>query len=479
MAFEIKQELKLTQSLVMTPQLQLAIKLLQMSRLDLVDTVKEEMQTNPVLEDAAPPAESLQPGESEPTPQEQDWESYLADQSNYTESGVNFNKRDAEDRDLFTNISTPDGGLGEHLLWQLNMQDLTDEEKRVGEFIVGNIDEDGYLRVLDRAGMENGEYEEAVLVEISRLSGVDAGTVGKALAVIQELDPPGAGSRTPRECLLIQARMLPVRDTVVEELVAGHLEELARGNLKSISRALGISVDEVKDAARIINSCLNPAPGAGYGRTDARQITPDVFIRKVGDEYVITLNEDGLPKLRISKFYRELIKNRDQVQGRTRAYLQERVKSAMWLIKSLHQRQKTIYRVVESIVSFQKAFLDNGLKYLKPMVLKDVATQLGVHESTVSRVTSNKYAETPRGLFELKYFFTTSMPGSDGAELSSEYIKDKLKSIIENEDPAHPMSDQEIARMLKKSGMNLARRTVAKYREALGFLSSSRRKARY
>ncbi|GMR04729.1 MAG: RNA polymerase factor sigma-54 [Thermodesulfobacteriota bacterium] len=479
MAFEIKQELKLAQSLVMTPQLQLAIKLLQMTRLDLIETVKEEMETNPVLEDSAPPEDTIAPEEKERASQEEDWESYLADQSTYSEGRVNFNERDSEENDLFRNISTPDGGLDEHLLWQLKLQDIPDEDKGVGEFIIGNIDEDGYLRVLERDGQGDGEYEEAVLEEIAKCTGAGVDMVSRVLGIIHQFDPLGAGSRTPRECLLIQARMLPIRDTVVEEIVSEYLPELARGDMKAIARAVGVSTEDVMDAARIINSCLNPAPGSGYGTTDARHIVPDAIVKKVGDEYVITLNEDGLPKLKISNYYRELLKNRDQVQGETKAYLRERVKSAMWLIKSLHQRQRTIYRVVEAIVNFQRDFLDMGLKYLKPLVLKDVAATLGIHESTVSRVTSNKYVETPRGLFELKYFFTTSMPSSDGSEVSSEYIKEKLRDIIEKEDSKHPLSDQEIMRILKKTGLTLARRTVAKYRESLGFLSSSRRKVRF
>jgi len=494
MAYELKQALKLSQSLVMTPQLQLAIKLLQMSRLDLIETVKDEMEQNPVLEDGVVPEDGARPeaeAEEGPNPeaaseaeaearkaQELEWQNYLAEGGDYgSGGGVNFNTRNNEDYDVFRNIAAVDDGLQEYLLWQLQGQDISGDDKVLAEFIIGNIDDDGYLRVVDRDGLDDAAFEEAVVEEISRCAGRDINDVEDVLSLIHGFDPPGSGARTARECLLIQARLLPERNLIAEEIIIHHLKDFADRNVKRIARSLGVSEDEVKKAARLIMGTLNPTPGSGFGGAVARHIVPDVYIRKAGDEYIITLNDDGMPKLKISNYYRTMLSGDGGVKGQDKSYLQERVRSAMWLIKSLHQRQRTIYRVVECIIDFQKDFLDSGLEFLRPLVLKDVAAILSVHESTVSRVTSNKYVDTPRGLFELKYFFSSSIPGVDGEEITSEYIKMKIRGIIEGEDHAKPLSDQDIAGLLAELGIKAARRTVAKYREALGFPSSSRRKA--
>ncbi|MFQ5354325.1 MAG: RNA polymerase factor sigma-54, partial [Thermodesulfobacteriota bacterium] len=389
----------------------------------------------------------------------------------------NYVNRSTDDYDVFRNIACAEDGLQEYLLWQLNMAELSPGVKALAEFIISNIDDDGYLRVLDRDGLEDEAFEEAVAAEISRCAGEPQGSVDEALAIIHGFDPPGSGARTARECLLIQARLLPERSPVAEEIIRNHLKAFAARNIKGIARSLAVSEDEVKEAARLITSALNPTPGSGFGGSVARHIVPDVYITKVGDEYVINLNDDGMPKLKISRQYRAMLAGESEVKGQDKSYLQERLRSAMWLIKSLHQRQRTIYRVVECIVDFQREFLDKGLKYLRPLVLKDVAAILSVHESTVSRVTSNKYVDTPRGLFELKYFFSNSITGEDGGDVTSEYIKERIGGIIEEEDPARPLSDQDIAKLLGNSGIKVARRTVAKYREALGFPSSSRRKA--
>ncbi|MFQ5735730.1 MAG: RNA polymerase factor sigma-54 [Thermodesulfobacteriota bacterium] len=481
MAYELKQELRLKQSLVMTPQLQLAIKLLQLSRLELVETVREEVQTNPVLEEAVE-TDAETPKELTPAPEKQevDWESYLEKQAEYRPTGIDFNRPDEED-DFLSNVSSAGGSLSEHLAWQLQMSGLRDDELRTGEYIIGNVGEDGYLRLIDKdSSMTDDEYERETVEEIARQTGVEPATVEKVLGVVQRFDPLGVCSRHLRECLLTQARQLPVRDTVVEEVIQNHLEKLGRKNYKVIARALGVSVEEIYEAVKTISGCLNPNPGSGFGTDDSRAIIPDVYIHKVGDEYVITLNEDGMPKLKISSYYRQLLKdNGTGPDEKARGYIQDKFRSALWLIKSVHQRQRTIYRVVECIVRFQKDFLDHGLKCLKPFILKDVAEEIGVHESTVSRVTSNKYVQTPRGIFELKYFFSTGMSASDGSDLAVEYIKEKLREIIKAEDAKNPLSDKQIVELLKESGIVVARRTAAKYREALGFLSSSRRKVHY
>ena len=482
MAYELKQELKLTQSLVMTPQLQLAIKLLQLSRLELVEMVREEVETNPILEDVSAPEVASgapePPAEEAPKP-EIDWDAYLSGQSEYRQGGIDFSARDEEEDDFMSNISAAGGSLSEHLAWQLGISGLSHEDAVLGEFIIGNIDEDGYLRLLERdPSATDAEHEAASVEEIARCAGVPASDAARVLGAIQQFDPPGVGSRTLRECLLIQARGLDVRDTVVEDIIADHLEKLASRNYKAIARALGVQVEDVFEAARVINKSLNPTPGSGFGVDESRTIVPDIFIYKVGDEYVISLNEDGMPKLKISPYYRQLLKS-GGAQDAAKGYIQDKLRSAVWLIKSVHQRQRTVYRVVECIVRFQREFLDQGLKYLKPLVLKDVAAEIGVHESTVSRVTSNKYVQTPRGIFELKYFFSNGMSSGGGEEVAVEYIKEKVRKIIEAEDPKHPLSDAQIAEKLKETGIVVARRTATKYREAMGFLSSSRRKAHF
>lgn len=480
MALELKQQLKLSQSLVMTPQLQLAIKLLQLSRLELVELVSEEIEINPVLDDTveAGTNEGVRVEEEKQKPTEIDWQAYLEEQSDYGARRINFADR-PDDEDFIGNLPDAHEGLGKHLLWQLSVSGLCEEEARLGEFIIGNISEDGYLRLLDRGSMAPVEYEAAVLDEIVRLTGVSPETATKVLGTVQQLDPVGVCARTVRECLLTQALLWPVRDTVVEEIISVHLEKLASRNYKGIARALGITFKEVCEAAATINKCLNPTPGAGFGIDSARTVIPDIFVNKVEDEYIVSLNDDGMPKLKLNKLYRNMLKANGTVSDTAKEYLQERLKSALWLIKSVHQRQRTIFKVMESIVSFQRDFLDFGLKHLKPLILKDVAEAIGVHESTVSRVTTNKYVQTPRGIFELKYFFSNAISNGEGTDVTAEYIRNKIKKIIESENSKKPYSDQQIVAELKESGVVLARRTATKYREALGFQSSSRRKVVY
>ncbi len=483
MGYELKQELKLTQSLVMTPQLQLAIKLLQLSRLELEELVREEVQANPVLEDlaesAVPDAQRVEPVK-EPEKPEVDWQAYLEERNDFRPGGIDFNQKE-EEEDFMGNLSSSGATLHDHLLWQLRMNALSEEEVGVGEFIIGNIDEDGYLRIVDVDSLSYDEAEKAAISGISSMTGAAPELVSRVLSAIQSFDPVGAGSRNLRECLLVQARSLPVRDTVVEEIIADHLEKLGRKNYKAIARSLGVTIDDIYEAVKVISKCLNPTPGSGFGSDSARSIVPDIFIHKVGDDYLISLNEDGMPKLKISPYYRELLKaNGDgKVNDQAKGYIQDKLRSAVWLIKSVHQRQRTIYRVVECIVKFQREFLDKGLQFLKPLVLKDIAEEIGVHESTVSRVTSSKYVQTPRGLFELKYFFSTAMSNDDGSDVTVEYIKEKIRNIIKDEDAKNPLSDKAIVEILKGSGISVARRTATKYREAIGVLSSSRRKVHY
>jgi len=474
MGYELKQELKLSQKLLLTPQLRLAIKLLQLTRQELVDVIRQELEENPALEEGI---ENSEPLPAKEKINEIEWQDYLEGAGNLAGTLPNFSV-DGED-EFYEKASSGGVSLREHLLWQLNYSNLGERERKVGEFIIGNIDEDGYLRVLDRGDLNEEEYKVKTVEEISRLIGVGVNDVEDVLEFIQEADPPGAGARTLRECLILQAKRLPERNSVVEDVILNHLESLAKKDYKTIGRVMGISFENVVSAAKIITETLKPLPGAGFGMDESRAIVPDVYMEKVGSEYVVLLNEDGMPRLRLSRYYRNMLESNGEMAVSAKGYIQERIRSALWLIKSVHQRQRTFKRVAESIVRFQKDFLDRGLQYLKPLVLRDVALDIGMHESTVSRVTANKYAQTPRGIFELKYFFSTGLGKSDGSNTTAEYIKEKIRFIIEKEDPKKPLSDQQIVERLREFDIVLARRTVAKYREEFGFLPSSRRKNIY
>ena len=478
MAYELRQELKLSQSLVMTPQLQQAIKLLQLSRLELLDEVKEEIETNPVLEcSAVEDGAGLEPEQkAAENSQELDWQTYMeSSAASMPKGGINFSDR--TDEDFFDNLSDSNGGLLEHLTHQLNLSGLSPEELAIGVFIVGNIDNDGYLRLVDEKGLGADEEEALTIKEIEAETGAAGEDIERILKVIQDFEPAGVGARTTRECLLLQARYLPERNTVVEAIIKGHLSDLANKNYKTIASKLSISFDEVLEAAKAIVKHLNPLPGSGFGDDESQTVIPDVFITKVDGRYVVALNDNGLPMLKVSPYYRDLAKKTDGMADGTKEYIQERFRSALWLIKSVHQRRRTIFNVVESIVGFQREFLDKGVRYLKPLTLRDVAEEIGVHESTVSRVTSNKYAETPRGTFRLKYFFSTSMSGEDGSDMSVEYIKSRIQKLIDSEDSLKPLSDMKIVEGLKADGIIISRRTATKYRESLGVLSSHKRKS--
>ncbi len=482
MAFELRQEQRLSQTLAMTPQLQQAIKLLQLSRLELLDEVKEEIETNPILEcstasEPVEPSQEVEPKKEDQTQQaEPDWEAFLDKSNEYgPRGGINFS--DWTEESTLNNITQGPEGLGEHLLRQLNLVGLGDEEVALGRFIIGNIDGDGYLRVLDENSLKPDEQESRSLDEISVCTETERSTVEKVLGVIQSFEPAGVGARSTRECLLIQARYLPVRDELVEEVLSRFLPELANKNYRAIATKLGVSFDHVVETARTIVKDLNPMPGSGFGGEEAHAIIPDVYIKKMDGRYVVVQNDNGLPRLKISPYYKDLMSRAAGADDSTRDYIKERFNSAMWLIKSVHQRKVTIFRVVESIVKFQREFLDKGVEFLKPLTLKDVADDIGVHESTVSRVTSNKYADTPRGILRLKYFFSTSMSNDDGIDISVEFIKKTIRGLIDVEDAMRPLSDMKIVDELKDKGIVVSRRTVTKYREAMGVLSSHKRKS--
>ena len=479
---ELKQYQKMSLQLVMTPQLQQAIKLLQLSRLELSETVQNELLENPVLEteaeaqspdevrreiDAAKPEReesSERSHESDPT--EANWESYIEDYNSYSYSpgggGVRYS-----DEDMPTIEQTLAGhqSLADHLEWQLNLALLTDEERRIGHAIIGNINTDGYLppeslgQVIEELGLEMSDVEPV-------------------LEVIQEFDPLGVGARDLRECLTIQARLEYPDEDVVLSILDRHLENLEKKNVQAIMRELDCDIEDISEAVQLI-SHLEPRPGRGFASEDAQYITPDVYVHKIGDDYLVQLNEDGLPKLKISSFYQTQLKN-GSVSSEEKEFIQDKFRSAVWLIRSIHQRQNTIRKVTESIVRFQREFLDHGIERLRPLILRDVADDIGMHESTISRVTTNKYVHTPQGIFELKYFFNSRITSSQGGgDLASESVKQRIKKLISEEDPKKPLSDQKLCDILEDEGTQIARRTVAKYREMLNILPSSKRKKVY
>ena len=473
MALEMKVALKMTQQLVMTPQLQQAIKLLQLNHIELSEHISEQMVENPALEEAQAeaatpeeraaeepptPPETPEPGEvTDPRGEDINWEKYLDDQFKPAPRG-SMGPTFADDLPPPETNLTQSDTLTEHVLWQLQMADLSRDQMQVAAHIVGNLDDDGYLQV--------------ELAEVASAADIDVEVVEEVLATVQTFDPLGVASRNLRECLLIQAKVLHPDDKLLREVIDSHLGDLEKRNYQGIARTLGVSLPRVAEVIKVIQE-MEPKPGRPFSSSHAQYITPDVYVRKISGEYIIQLNEDGLPRLRVSPYVRDVYKKADRDD---KEYLQDRLRSAAWLIKSIHQRQRTIYRVVESIVTRQRDFLEKGISGLKPMILRDVAEDIEMHESTISRVTTNKYVHTPQGIYELKFFFNSGISRVHGEDVASEMVKDRIRKIIAGENPHKPHSDQQIVKILKQQNINIARRTVAKYREMLGILSSSRRK---
>ena len=460
MALEIKQTLKQSQQLVMTPQLQLAIKLLQLNRLELDQVIQQELAENPLLEVEESPEDYREAGE-EMARQGMEFDEVVSRLAEHFEGRSSLPRgvfSEDEERPSLESRATRPTTLADHLLWQLHLSTFTEEERYLGELIIGNLDDDGYL--------------QATLKEIAELAGVAEGKVEDVLKKIQaEFEPPGVAARDLKECLILQIRALGLKNQAVERMISDHLEELERKDYDRISRALGLPLRDVVAAAKVI-SHLEPKPGRPFSQGSPQYIVPDVYIIKEGEDYRVELNEDGLPKLKINAFYRQSLGMGGDLAARQ--YLQERFRGAQWLIKSVYQRQQTIKKVVESIVKFQRDFFDKGIAYLKPLVLRDVAQEVQMHESTISRVTANKYAQTPQGLFELRFFFSSKLELD--SSIASKSVKEMIKDIISREDPRKPYSDQELVELLSRRGIKVARRTVTKYRETLGILSSSRRR---
>ena len=476
MAIQQKLHTKLVQKLILTPSLQQAIKLLPMSTLELAELLNQEMVENPLLEEV--PTEELQPAEQQQQQEkaadqqpadkgdpwdDADYEYFFGD---YLDDGYR-SRTPSEVKELppIENTLSTAGSLSDHLLWQLSLQTDDERLKEIGSAIIGNLDDDGYL--------------VASVEEIAAMGEWPVADVERALQHVQTFDPIGVAARDLQECLWLQIRHLGLEGTPTEKIVTEHLRLLQNHQVPEIARKLGISLDDLKEHVEIIRN-LDPKPGSRFNPSQSQYVIPDVYVVKVEDQYVAALNEEGLPQLRISPVYRRLLDKTGAGGGEqndeTRAYVKDKFRSALWLIKSVDQRQKTIHKVATSIINFQREFLDHGIEYLRPLVLRDVANDIGMHESTVSRVVNNKYMHTPQGVFELKYFFHSGISSSFGESVSSVTIKQRIRKIIENEDPRKPLSDSKIVSILQKEGLMLARRTIAKYREELKIPTSNQRK---
>jgi RNA polymerase sigma-54 factor len=473
MAIQQKLHTKLVQKLILTPSLQQAIKLLPMSTLELSDMLNQEMVENPLLEEV--PTEELQPAEQQQPEKaaeqttgdkadswdDADYEYFFGD---YLDDGYR-SRQPSEVKELppIENTLSTAASLSDHLLWQLSLQTDDDALKEIGGAIIGNLDDDGYL--------------VASVEEIAAMGDWPVAEVERGLQHVQTFDPIGVAARDLQECLWLQIRHLGLEGTPTEKIITEHLRLLQNHQVPEIARKLGMTIDDLKEHVEIIRN-LDPKPGSRYNPSQSQYVIPDVYVVKVEDQYVAALNEEGLPQLRISPVYRRLLdkSGAEPANDETRAYVKDKFRSALWLIKSVDQRQKTIHKVATSIINFQREFLDQGIEYLRPLVLRDVANDIGMHESTVSRVVNNKYLHTPQGVFELKYFFHSGISSSYGESVSSVTIKQRIRKIIENEDPRKPLSDSKIVSILQKEGLMLARRTIAKYREELKIPTSNQRK---
>ncbi len=474
MALELRQQLKLSQQLVMTPQLQQAIKLLQLSRVELLETVQQELLENPFLEESSitDDASLEQREESREAPKEEvydrelakdaDWEDYLGEFASTPRLSQSREYELAEEISPLEARYAAKPTLEGHLFWQLRLSSLTEEQKAIGEVIIGNLSSAGYL--------------QASIEEVAEMAEVAPEAVLPVLERVQLFDPIGVAARDARECLMVQIKNLNyARDPILVELVESHLEDLEAKRYKPLLRKFKLDMEELKEYLDIIQS-LDPLPGASFGGGEPTYVSPDVFVYKMGDEFVILLNDDGLPQLQLSAMSQMNIGGSEKEKD----YCAEKIRSASWLIKSLYQRQRTLYKVMESIVRHQQPFFEDGVTKLAPLILKDIADDISMHESTVSRITTNKYVATPHGIFELKFFFNSGLELDDGSQVGSESVKALIKKFISEEDTRSPLSDERIGEMLKERlKVNIARRTVAKYRTALDIPSSSRRKEHF
>ena len=481
MAFDTRLRMLQTQRMIMTPMLQQAISLLQLSRLELVQELRQHLEQNPVLEETLEevPDPQLSQEQESPEPEKPeaekteaekaeddradriddfDWESYLQDASDYRPQ---IPREELERFDADIQLTKP-RSLMDHLLFQLHLSTSDPGLLQLATLLIGNLDESGYLK----------EPLEAM----AAATDADPARMDEVLRLVQSFEPTGVGARDLRECLLLQLEGRPDAHPLAKELISNHLQELEGRQWEKLAGKLGVPTRDIQEAVGYITT-LEPKPGRTFGTEDPRYITPDVYIVKVDDRFIVVLNDDGLPRLRVSPYYRSILADKTGNGREVREYLEGRMRSALWLIRSIEQRQRTLFKVADSLVKFQRKFLEDGITALRPLTLKEVAEDISMHESTVSRVTTNKYIHTPQGLFELKYFFHRGVPATSGDAVSSLKVKDLIHKLLTVEDSGRPLSDQKIVEILReKHGVEIARRTVAKYRSQLRIPSSSRRK---
>lgn len=451
--------LEQSQKLIMTPELRQAMVILQLPAMELASYVDQVLRDNPVLEiredSEEGPAEGVQAGEW-------DWEDYFYDTA---DPGYMYPVYEEKDGFALENFLSDSPTLHDHLMWQLQVSHCTGLQQAIGEFLIGNIDDNGYLCVS--------------LEEAARILKVHPVQVQRVLAIIQNFDPPGVGARSLTECLLLQLERRGEVDLKVKQVINFHLPDLAAGRLNRVAKSLNISLVEAQRIADVIRS-LDPKPGRVYGGSQGvRYIIPDVIIEKIEGQYVVTVNDGVANRLTISPTYQALLRRGGECEcdPQTRKFIESKLESAAWLIRCIEQRRVTLYRVACCLAELQRDFLDRGVKYLKPLTLKEVAVTLGIHESTVSRATANKYVQTPQGVFELKFFFDNGVKRQANLpDASSESIKRLISELIASEDRRHPLSDQQLVELLRQRGIQIARRTVAKYRDQMGIPPAPRRR---
>jgi RNA polymerase sigma-54 factor len=472
-----KLHLKLAQKQILTPGLVQMVSVLALNRLELREMINQEMIANPVLEELSEDGvvsenysdETFVKQETEKVPEtepanpfdEFDIASFF---NQYLDSGAGADHREREqiERPSFDKFLSSPQGLSDHLIWQLSVTICTDTVRDIAETIIGNLDEDGYLTASLEEISQNGRYSME--------------DVEEAVAVVQEFDPLGVGARDLRECLLTQLRTLDPQNALALQVVSDHLKQLQSNQLKEIARTLNRPIELVKRAVDVIKK-LDPRPGLRYNKTEPRLVEPDVYFRKVDDEWQVFMNEDDLPQLRLSPVYRRLLA-RDAADREVRNYVKERFSAAIQLLKNIEQRKHTILRVCQAIIRRQRDFLESGADHLKPMMIKEVAEEVSVHPSTVSRAVAGKYAHTSQGVLELRSFFSESVNGPEGGSMSLLTLKRLVKKMIEDEDSARPLTDDQIAKRLDEAGIHVTRRTVAKYREDLRIPSTHQRRVK-
>ncbi len=486
----LKQQLqqKQTQRLILAPALQQAIKLLPLTNLDLIEIIDAELSQNPMLEVEEETAEKKTEGSEEEGmdkeeaergkeikkemdedvpddshigAEDQEIEAYF---QHYFDEGFRSLSYEKRESIALENIVSKGQSLWDHLNWQANLTFFDEKDREIAQYIIGNINEDGYLT--------------ASFEEIARAMDTSEARVVQVQDKIKKFDPVGVGSLSVQEALLTQMEYFEIQDEIAYKIVSEHIHLLEKSDFTQVAKVMGISLEEVKPHIDVIKA-LDPTPGRKYSQDKTTYVVPDIIVTKEGDELIINLNNEGLPRLRVNNFYKKILAQASKENPEAYGYLKDKMKKAFWFLRSLDQRDRTIYKVARYIVDKQKDFIEKGMEFIKPLTLIELAQEIGVHESTVGRVVANKYIMTPRGVFSLKYFFHKSLSGDFGEEISSLRVKERIKKLVESEDRKNPLSDIEIENILARENFRIARRTVAKYRKQLKIPPSHLRKRKY